>query len=279
MSKNETEELGRTHLKSKFMRESLLSQPVLDSSQTKEEVQILPEANIVAIGGKSIMDRGKKAVFPLVDEIAALSKKYKLILGVSGGVRVRHTYEIGMDLGLPTGGLAMITGSMEEQNAAMLFALMAKHRAIVLPKACFKELPLYLETGVIPILECMPPHHYWEKPPEYGILPETGADYGIYMVSEVLATRSMIYIKDVDGVFTDNPDKDPKAKHLGKIHVNELLKMDLNDLPIERSVVRMFAKSKRLHRIYVINGLKRGLLAQALEGKDVGTVIYNDLDQ
>src|SRR5262245_19674636 len=120
----ETATLGRKHLKSRFMSESLVARKVIDASGTKRSVAILPDANVVMIGGKSIVDRGKAAVFPLVEELVEANQEHKLILGVSGGVRVRHTYEIGLDLGLPTGGLAMVAGAMEEQNAHMLYALL-----------------------------------------------------------------------------------------------------------------------------------------------------------
>ena len=47
--------------------------------------------------------------------------------GVGGGTRVRHTLAIGVDLGLPTGGIAQLVGAMEECNAVFLNALLAKH--------------------------------------------------------------------------------------------------------------------------------------------------------
>ncbi len=32
-------------------------------------IQILPDANVIKIGGQSFIDRGREAVFPLMDEI------------------------------------------------------------------------------------------------------------------------------------------------------------------------------------------------------------------
>ena len=268
--------LGRTHLKSRFMKESLVSKATMKSSRSKKVVSIIPDANVVMIGGKSIMDRGKAAVFPMVDEIVENKKKHKLILGVSGGVRLRHTYEIGLDLGLPTGGLAMIAGAVEEQYATMLYALLAKHGGISLPRDCFNELPLYLDTGMIPILICMPPHHYWEKPPHIGIVPEYGSDFGMFMVSEVLGCKSMIFIKDQDGLYDKNPEQHSDARLISRIDVNELLRMDLEDLIVERSVLTMLAKSKQTKEIHIINGLKTGNLTKALSGQAAGSIIYRD---
>ena len=270
------EEKKRTHIRSRFMRESLVSKAVMGSTKRKKVFPILPNANVIMIGGKSIMDRGKSAVFPLVEEIRENRKKHKMIFAVSGGVRLRHTLDIGMDLGLPTGGLAMVAGAVEEQNSVMLYALLAKDGGICLPRDCFKELPLYLNTGMMPILVCMPPHHYWEKPPRMGALPEYGSDFGTYMIAEVLSAKSMIFVKDQDGIFSDHPEKNPRAEFIAKIHVKELLQMNLKDLPIERSVLHSLFKSPTLKRIWIINGLKKGNLTRALEGEDVGTVVYKD---
>ena len=153
---------GRTHLNSRFMRESLVDKQVLADATVHDEVAILPYLNFINIGGKSIVDRGKSAVFPVIDELIKLKGKHKFVVGVTGGVRVRHTMAIGLDFGLPTGGLAMVVGAMEEQNATLLYSLMAKDGAIRLAKDGYAELPHYLEAGMIPILTCNPPHHYWE---------------------------------------------------------------------------------------------------------------------
>jgi molybdenum storage protein len=168
----------------------------------------------------------------------------------------------------------MITGAIEEQNAAMLYALLANDGGISLPRNCFKELPLYLNSNIIPILVAMPPHHYWEKPPKVGILPEYGPDFGTFMIAEVLSTKSLIYVKDQDGLYSDNPEKNPKADFIPKIHIQELIDRDLKDLPLERSVLKNMAKSNSVKKITLINGLKKGQLTKALNGEEVGTVIY-----
>ena len=49
----------------------------------------------MSIGGQSIFDRGREAVLPLVEEIAqARAQKKKMVLGVGGGTRTRHTISI-----------------------------------------------------------------------------------------------------------------------------------------------------------------------------------------
>src|SRR6185312_9786902 len=118
-------------------------------------------------------------------EIRAL-RKHKMFIGVGGGTRVRHTMSVALDLGLPLGGVAQLVGAMEECNAVFLNALLAKSGSIVMQREHFWELPLYLETGMLPIVISTPPYHFWEPPPEdKGVLPAHGSDFGLFIHAEV----------------------------------------------------------------------------------------------
>jgi molybdenum storage protein len=261
------------------MRESLLDKGVMASTETEEELSILPDVNVITLGGQSILDRGKAALFPLIDEIVHCRKKHKLIVGVGGGARVRHTYHICLDLGIPLGGLAMVAGAVDEQNTRLLQSLLAKHKGITLNKDHFLDLPLWLEAGMIPIMTGMPPYHYWEPPSGDGRIPTHGEDLGMFMVSEVLGARSMIFLKDEDGLYTADPKKDPKAKLIPSISADELLERDLPDLIIERTVIETMSRARHTRRIQIINGLKPQLLRRALDGEHVGTIIYAGSDK
>src|ERR1044072_160728 len=90
-------------------------------------VQILPEANVIKIGGQSFIDRGRVAVFPLIDEIGEKLKKDKIIIGTGARSRARHASSAALDLGLPTGVLSVLGTFVSMQNARMLSYLLAKH--------------------------------------------------------------------------------------------------------------------------------------------------------
>lgn len=274
MSKFIKDQEGRTHLNSRFMRESLVDKDLISDSQVNNEVAILPYLNFINIGGKSIIDRGRSAVFPLIEEIIALKGKHKFVVGVTGGARVDHTMAIGLDFGLPIGGLAMVVGACEEQNANMIYALMAKDGAIRLAKDGYAELPHYLESNMIPILTCNPPHHYWEKPAKKGVLPESGADFGAYMTAEGLGGRSMIFVKDQDGLYDKDPKKHRDAKFISKIKASEVLEGDFEDLIVDRTVIEMLVKARHIDKIYIVNGLVNGQVTKAINGEEVGTIIY-----
>lgn len=238
-----------------------------------DPIRILPDVNVIKIGGQSIMDRGRAAVLPLLDEIVANMKKHDLLLCVGGGTRARHAYEIALDVDLPTGVLAAVGEATPRQNARMLQMLLAKHGGVYILPDDFDKLPLYFRLGCLPIMSGMPPYDYWEKPPVVGRIPENRTDSGTFLTAEFLGARSLVYIKDEDGLYTADPKKDPKAKFIPKISVDELMKLGLQDSVVEWSVLENLRNAHHIRSIQVVNGLKRGLLTKALAGKHVGTVI------
>jgi molybdenum storage protein len=267
---------GRTHVGSGLMRESLVSTKLMAETDGGVIRPMVPDVTMIAIGASSIMDRGAEAVVPLTQEIAALNREgHKFVLGVGGGARSRHTLAIGLDLGLPLGGLARIVGGVEEQNRDMLQFLLAPDGAVTLIKEHFQDLQLFLSKGMIPVCIGQPPYHFWEPPPKEGHLPENGPDVGLFLMAEILGTASMVFVKDVDGVFEEDPHKNPQAKMIKKITATDLLAQKLHDMPLEREVLRCLENSRLLRSIRVINGRKPAQLRDYLEGKDIGTQIIN----
>jgi len=263
----------RTHLRSRFTAESLVDKQVMVSTETEHEIDILPYVNIIAVGGCSILDRGKKAVFPLVEEIVQNKESHKMIIGVSGGARVRHTFSVALDLGIPTGGLAHLAGAAEEQYEKMLQALLAKHGGIQLTKDHFWDIPHKLASGMIPIMIGMPPYHFWEQPARRGRLPMNGSDFGLFIFAEAIAARSLIFLKDVDGIYTKDPNRHSEATFIPKISAKELLALNLDDMCIEPMVVETMLNARHVKKIQIINGLKPGNVLAALQGEDVGSII------
>src|SRR5215475_15302983 len=177
-------------------------------------VQILPDANVVKIGGQSFIDRGREAVFPLIDEIVENLPKHKMIIGTGAGTRARHAYSVGIDLGMPTGVLSVLGTFVSMQNARMLHYLLAKHGVPFIEPAQFAQLPHYLEMRRAAVFFGMPPYTYFHENPHFGRIPPHRTDTGAYLVSEVFGTRSMIYVKDENGLYTADPKKERGAKFI-----------------------------------------------------------------
>jgi molybdenum storage protein len=238
--------------------------------------QILPEANVVKIGGQSVIDRGRKAVFPLIDEIVENLPRHQIIIGTGAGTRARHAYSVALDLGLPTGVMSVLGTFVAMQNARMLHYLLAKHGIPFIEPAQFPQLPLYLVERRAAIFFGMPPYTFWQENPLVGRLPPHRTDTGAYLVSEVFGARSMIYVKDEDGLYTADPKKDKHARFIPKVTVAELRAMDLQDVVVEHAVLDLMMNAQHRRSIRVINGLVPGNLTRALEGEDVGSLITAD---
>lgn len=265
---------GRTHIESPLMRESLVDRRVLDKTHSETELAILPDVILVGIGGQSIFDRGQEAILPLVSELAAAKKKNRrMVLGVGGGTRVRHTVSVALDLGLPTGGIAQLVGAMEEANAVFLNALLAKHGTIVMQREHFWELPLYLDSGKVPIIISIPPYHFWEPPPEAGPLPTHGSDFGLFIHAEVLGMERLIFVKDEDGLYDRDPKKHADAKLIRRTTLEEILENPPEETILDRMLFETWRNSRHVKRVQIVNGLVKGQLTRALAGEDVGTVI------
>src|SRR5215204_441520 len=245
-------------------------------TEAQPVLPILPDANVVKIGGQSFIDRGRAAVFPLIEELVANLPQHKIIISTGAGTRARHAYSVGLDLGMPTGVLSILGTYVSMQNARMLHYLLAKHGIPFIEPVQFPQLPLYLEERGAVIFFGMPPYTYWQKNPEVGRIPPHRTDAGVYLVSEVFGTRSMIYIKDEDGLYTTDPKKDRNAKFIPRVTLRELKYMDLPDVVVERTVLELMENAENRRSIQVINGLVKGNLTRALEGEEIGTVIAAD---
>jgi molybdenum storage protein len=243
---------------------------------TYDPVALDPDVKVLKIGGQSILDRGRAALFPILDEIVAVKDRYKMLLLSGGGTRARHVYSIAAELELPTGLLAALGNYAPMQNARMIQMLLAKHGGVLVGHDDFEKLPLYFRLGCIPVMTGMPPFGYWEKPTEGTRIPYNRTDAGVFLSGEVLGTRRVILVKDETGLHTNDPKKDPKARLIQRISVKELKALDLPDLVVERSVLDHMERAAYCKEVQVIDGTKPGNVTRALAGEDVGTIIYAD---
>jgi molybdenum storage protein len=262
------------HVVSRLMRESLIDKKVIAGTESAVRA-ILPSLNVVQIGGLSIMDRGHSAVLPLLDEIVANQDEHTQVVGVGPGVRARHILSVGLDLGLPTGALATLAAKSSAQNAYMVSCLLASHGFVYLEAPFIVQLlPAMLAAARGAVFNGIPPYDLWEHPPAVGKLPPHGSDAGSYLLAEVFGARSVILVKDVDGVYDADPKTNPGAKLIPEIDAAKLKRMGLPTLPIEPVVLDLLPRARLAKSIRIVNGLVRGNLTRALAGEPVGTVIH-----
>ncbi len=268
------DETGRLHIQSPLMGESLMDKDLLAGTSKTPLYRLMPDLTVVKIGGQSVIDRGRKALLPILDELVEARQSRKILIATGGGTRARHAYAIATDLGMPTGVLAKLGSSISEQNALMVAILLTQHGGIKIGHDDLPKLASYLALGVLPVTHAMPPYGLFERPPALGRIPPHRTDVGTFLLAEVLGAARCILIKDEQGLYTADPKKDPAAQFIPEIEINELLALDLNDLAIERSMLQALKDAHSLREVFIVNGLERGNVARAIEGEHIGTRIY-----
>jgi molybdenum storage protein len=276
-------ETGRLHIDTPLMGESLVSKELLKRTESEEYFRMHPDINVLKIGGQSIMDRGAKALMPVLDALVQAKDRHKILLMTGGGTRARHVYNIGVDLGMPTGVLSKLGDKVSWQNAEMLSVLLAKHGGVKIGHGDnLEQLTMFCRQGYMPITYGIPPYGFFEHPAEYGSIPPHRTDCGAFLLAENIGARSLIFLKDEKGLFAGDPKKVPPAEreHLtfyDRISARELLALDLDDLIIERPILTLLQRAKCLKELQIIDALRHPEhISAALDGEHVGTVIYKD---
>lgn len=268
------DESGRLQIESNLMGESLMDKSLLAETDTGPVYRPLPDLVVVKIGGQSIIDRGREALLPILDELVELRQSQPLIIATGGGTRARHAYAIATDLGMPTGILAKLGSSISEQNALMVAILLSQHGGIKIGHDDLPKLAAYIALGSLPVVHAMPPYGLFERPSNLGRIPPHRTDVGAFLLAEVMGARRCILIKDEQGLYTADPKKNKSAEFIPEIEINDLLERDLDDLAIERSMLETLQNARNLREVFIINGLERGNITRAIEGEQVGTRLY-----
>jgi len=266
----------RHHVQSLLMRESLLDKQIMASTETPV-VRMLPDCHVVKVGGRSILDGGKATTYPLVEAIGAALATTKLIIGAGGGIRSRHVFSIGIDLGLPAGVLAQLAIADALGNAHMLGTLLAPFGVVAIPPEIFGHLlPLFIQAAPGVVFNGDPPFSLWEHPPALGRIPPHRSDTGSYLLAECFGCATATLVKDVDGLYERDPKEHPTARFIDEITVAELRERKLPTLPFDRALLDLLERARLVTRIQIINGLEPDRLERALRGEHVGTILRKD---
>lgn len=263
----------RLHVKSRLMGESLVSKTFLDQLEIAPQQRLYPDVAILKIGGQSICDRGVNALPAILKEIVANRKSNKILITTGGGTRSRHIYTIGLEMGMPTGVIARFGSMISDQNALMIATLLSPWGGIKISHSDIVKLPTYFAEGIIPVMHGMPPYDYFAIKPEKGRIPIHRTDVGLVILGDLIGARRILFVKDENGLYTEDPKKNPDAQFIPDITVAELMEKDQDDLVIERPCLEIIKNSEVIEQVQVINGMKEGNITKALAGEHVGTII------
>ena len=256
-----------------LVNRSLTDADLLAAAEQADDHRILPDATVLKIGGQSVIDRGRAAVFPLIDEIVAARRTHQMLIGTGAGTRARHIYSIAAGLDLPAGVLSQLGASVADQNASMLGQLLAKHGISHVSGAGLSAVPLYLAEVNAVVFGGMPPYGLWIRPAAEGVIPPYRTDAGCFLVAEQFGCKAMVYVKDEDGLYTANPKTSADATLIREISIDDVKARGLEDSILEFAVLDLLASARHVCQVQVINGLVPGNLTRALAGEHVGTII------
>jgi len=260
-------------LETLLMQRSLTDAQLLAAAEAAADFRILPDATVLKIGGQSIIDRGRAAVYPLVEEIVAARKTHKLLIGTGAGTRARHLYSIAAGLNLPAGVLSQLGASVANQNAVMLGQLLAKYGICAVDGAGLSAVPLYLAEVNAVVFSGMPPYGLWTRAAADGVIPPYRTDAGCFLLAEQFGCKAMIFVKDENGLYTANPKTSKNATFIPRISVDEMKARGLHDSILEFPMLDLLKTARHVREVQVVNGLVPGNLTRALAGEHVGTII------
>ncbi len=67
------------------MSRSLTDAELLVASDAAPDYAILPDANVLKIGGQSLIDRGRAALYPVIEELVEAKRDHQLMIGTGAG--------------------------------------------------------------------------------------------------------------------------------------------------------------------------------------------------
>jgi molybdenum storage protein len=260
------------HVASPLARQTLLDSDLTRPVAGKRPIRILPWMQVVKIGGR-ILDRGHEAILPLVDELRKLLPEHRLLILTGAGIRARHVYGVGLDLGLPVGSLAPLAASEAGQNGHILAALLAPDGVSYIEHPTIaSQLAVHLSAARAVVGSAFPPYHHHEFTGSR--IPPHRADTGAFLLADALGAAGLTIVEDVDGIYSTDPNgpDGEQAKLLRETNAADLAKFE-GTLPVDRAFVEVIANARHIENVQVVNGLVPGRLTAALRGEHVGTII------
>ena len=194
--------------------ESLLArQTLLDADLTRpaqphrDPIRLLPWLTVVKVGGRSIMDRGADAILPLVEELRRRPAEHKLLILTGAGIRARHIFSVGLDLGLPIGSLQGLASTESGQNGSIwptCWLATASPTSSTPWSAASWRSTCAAPQGVVSA--AYPPYNAHEFPRRRA-RPDAPRRHRGAPHRRRPRRRRLVIVEDVDGVYTADPNR------------------------------------------------------------------------
>ena len=221
---------------------------------------------VVKLGGFAFSGENKR---PLVEEYVKLFRdlveQHHLVVVTGGGPIARYYIRAARDMGVPESLCDHLGILVSRLNARLLVDGLGEYAFPEVPTT-IDELKHYFASGKIVAMGGLTPGH------------STNAVAAI--AAETIVADLFINATDVDGVYTDDPNKDPKAKRLDEVtleRLNEILsKTDISageyDL-MDPLALRIIQRSKI--PTVILDGRAPANVLKALQNERTGTRVIH----
>lgn len=185
-----------------------------------------------------------------------------LAIVVGGGELARKYVSWGRALGLNDSALDVLGIRVAAVNAALLWSLF---HGVSPP-----EVPSSL-SGVVAAIPV------WRVVFAGGFQPAQSTTTVAALVAEALGAEKLVLATDVDGIYEEDPKRNPKARKLEEVSVSELEKMFLEGVrageyrlldPLTLAVIKRSKVETR-----VVRGKPPSNIVRALRGEPLGTLV------
>jgi len=220
---------------------------------------------VISLGGSVLIPSLEShAIREYVPALRAIAKKYRLFVVVGGGGEARRYITVARDLGIDEGTSDEIGILITRLNAAMLIAALGDD---AYPKVAesHSEAKKFAESKKIVVMG--------------GITPGQTTDAVAAVLAERVGASVFVNATSVDGIYSADPKKDKKAKHLATLTPHQMLGIvGKTALAAGTNTVLDIVAARVVERsgipLVVLDGRRPGNLADAiLRGKYTGTVV------
>jgi len=188
----------------------------------------------------------------------------KLVIVVGGGEKAREYIEVARTLNVDNFRTDIIGIEVTKLNA-MLFSLALGEKAYFpIPTNLDEILHLMQSNKKIIVLG--------------GLMPGQSTVAVAALIAEAINSDLLIIATDVEGVYTADPKKDPQAKLLEEIHIDQLIEM-MSKMEAKAGTYKLFdltslkiIKRSKI-RTVVVNGRKPENIVKVIKGEKCGTLI------
>jgi uridylate kinase len=195
-----------------------------------------------------------------------VSDNNHLVLVAGGGENARTYINAARKLGAEESTCDLLGIQITRANAELLRVAFENETGALTTKR-LSRLPDLVRTNRIVVMG--------------GLQPGQSTNAVAALAAEITRAEILVNATDVDGVYTEDPKKNPKAKLLKTIHVGKLLELAMRGKVfagryelLDPLAVKILERSKTPTRFVSLSNPENVL--DAIMGKDVGTLVVYD---